>query len=286
MKKVFSIIAMLTVVTVAMAQPRAVDGDVNGDGNVTSADITVLYNYLLNGDTSELVNGDVTGDGHITSNDVTYVYNIFLGIPNPINHEYVDLGLPSGTLWATMNIGANNPEECGDYFSWGETTAREVEDPYWNHYQWSVNKWNTITKYCINSSHGSNGFADNLTELEPEDDTATVNWGPDWQMPSKTQMEELRTKCTWQWTTKNGVKGYMVKSKNNGNSMFLPVTDYYSNGEIHYTGNLGYYWSRTLHETTSYKAYYLFFYTSSNLECTYGNRYSGYAVRAVRTQTY
>ena len=68
--------------------------------------------------------------------------------------------------------------------------------------------------------------------------------------------------------------------------MFLPVTDYYSNGEIHYTGNLGYYWSRTLHETTSYKAYYLFFYTSSNLECTYGNRYSGYAVRAVRTQTY
>ena len=282
MKKIFTLIAMLTVCTVAMAQTRSVDGDVDGDGVVTSSDVTALYSYLLLGDTSNLVNGDVDGDGNITSGDVTYVYNILLGIVNPVVHEYVDLGLPSGTLWATMNVGASSPEECGSYFSWGETTPRAGEDPYWTNYLWSVNKWNTMTLYCTNSSQGYNGFVDNLTELDPDDDAATANWGSDWQIPSKTQMEELRTKCTWQWTTKNGVKGYLVKSKNNTNSLFLPVTDYYSNGEIYNQGNLGYYWTRTLHETSSYKAYYFFFYTSSNRESTYGERYSGFAVRAVR----
>lgn len=281
------LLAFFAIAAFSVAANAAVDGDVDGDGYVTSSDITALYNYLLTGDDSDIVNGDVDSDGNITSSDVTYVYNILLGIVNPVSHEYVDLALPSGTLWATMNVGASSPEEIGYYFSWSETTPREGEDPYWNNYQWSVNIWNTMTKYCTNSSYGYNGFVDNLTELEPEEDAATVNWGSGWQMPSKTQMEELRTKCTWQWTTRNGVKGYLVKSKNNSNSLFLPVTDYYSsNGQIHYAGNLGYYWTRTLHETSSYKAYYLFFYTSSNLECTYGDRYSGFAVRAVRKQTY
>lgn len=277
-------IAMLTVCAVAMAQIPAVDGDVNGDGFVTTSDVTALYNYLLNGDATYFATSDVDGDGYITVGDITYVYNILLSGGNPGNdsHEYVDLGLPSGTLWATMNVGASTPEECGDYFSWGETTPREGEDPYWTNYQWSVNKWNTMTKYCTNSSQGYNGFVDGKTELDPEDDVATVNWGSKWQMPSKAQMEELRTKCTWQWTTSNGVKGYLVKSKSNGASLFMPVTDYYSNGQIYNAGYLGYYWTRTLHETTSYKAYYLFFYSSSNLECTYGERYSGFAVRAVR----
>ena len=279
------ILVSLAILAFGMAANATVFGDVDGDGYVTSSDITALYSYLLSGNMTYYSTSDVDGDGSITSADVTLVYSILLGTYTPVvNHEYVDLGLPSGTLWATMNVGASSPEECGDYFSWGETTPRGV-DPYWTNYQCSVNKWNTMTKYCTNSSHGYNGIVDNLTELEPEDDAATVNWGSGWQMPSKTQMEELRTKCTWQWTTKNGVKGYLVKSKNNSNSLFLPVTDYYSNGQIYYSGNLGYYWTRTLHETLSYKAYYLFFYTSSNLECTYGERYSGFAVRAVRKQT-
>ncbi|MBO4723310.1 MAG: hypothetical protein J5629_10340 [Muribaculaceae bacterium] len=286
MKLIYTVIAMLAVSSVAMAQTSAVYGDANGDGVVSSTDVTVIYNYLLFGDMTYYSTSDVDGDGSITSGDVTVVYNILLGIiPGGDNHEYVDLGLPSGTLWATMNVGASTPEECGDYFSWGETTPRGGEEPYWNNYQWSNgSRFNKLINYCPNSQYGYNGFSDNLTELEPEDDAATVNWGSNWQTPSKTQMEELRTKCTWTWTTSNGVKGYRVSK--NGKSIFLPVTDFYSTGQIYYTGFLGYYWTRTLHETTSYQAYYLYFYSSSNLKCTYGNRYSGFAVRAVRKQTH
>ena len=268
-----------------MAQTRVVIGDVNGDGHVTTSDVTAIYNYLLEGDETYLATCDVDNDGYITVADITFIYNIILNGSVVVEHEYVDLGLPSGTLWATMNVGASTPEECGDYFSWGETTPRGGEEPYWNNYLWSNgSRHNKLINYCPNSQYGYNGFSDNLTELEPEDDAATVNWGSDWQTPSKTQMEELRTKCTWTWTTSNGVKGYRVSK--NGKSIFLPVTDFYSTGQIYYTGFLGYYWTRTLHETTSYQAYYLYFYSSSNLKCTYGNRYSGFAVRAVRKQTH
>ena len=271
---------MLAIWTAAMATPRVLKGDVDGDGHVTTTDVTAIYNYLLLGDMTYHSTSDVDGDGSITVADVTLVYNIILGITPVIEYEYVDLGLPSGTLWATMNVGASSPEEPGDYFAWGETTPMDY-NPYWDTYHWSVNKWNTMTKYCTNSNQGYNGFVDSKTELAPEDDAATVNWGSEWRMPSNEQMEELRTKCTWQWKTNNGVNGYLVKSKSNGASLFLPVTNYYSIGQIHYASYLGYYWTRTLH-TTPYKAYYLFFYYSSNLECTYGERYSGFAVRAVR----
>ena len=104
-------------------------------------------------------------------------------------------------------------------------------------------------------------------------------------MPTKDEMEELVNECKWTWERLNGQLGWKVTGKN-GKSIFLPVTDFYSTCQIYYTGFLGYYWTRTLHETTSYQAYYLYFYSSSNLKCTYGNRYSGFAVRAVRKQTH
>ena len=95
-------------------------GDVNGDGRLTSVDITCIYNYLLNGDETFAATSDIDGDGYITSVDITVMYNILLnGNPQLSSHEYVDLGLPSGTLWATMNVGANSPEEYGDYYAWG-----------------------------------------------------------------------------------------------------------------------------------------------------------------------
>ena len=256
----------------------AVYGDANGDGTVTSADVTVIYNYLLNGDTTFLVNGDVNGDGSITSVDVTIIYNILLGIV-PDTHEYVDLGLPSGTLWATTNIGASTPEEFGDYFAWGETTTKEFYD--WSNYQWCTGKWNTMTKYCTISSHGLNGFVDGKTELDPEDDAATANWGSEWCMPTSEQQDELRTQCTWTWTTSNGVNGYEVSK--NGKSIFLPAAGYYTGSQTspYSTGNLGYYWSRTLYPTKSYQAEYFYFY-STGVAWYYGNRHGGFSVRAVR----
>ena len=97
-------------------------------------------------------------------------------------HEYVDLGLPSGTQWATMNIGANAPEEYGDYFAWGETEPKDYYD--WGTYKWCMGNYNTMTKYCTISGYGYNGFNDGKTELDPEDDAATAAWGAGWRMPS------------------------------------------------------------------------------------------------------
>ena len=126
-------------------------------------------------------------------------------------HAYVDLDLPSGTLWATCNVGASSPEENGDYFAWGETTGHNDGK---NNFNWSTYKWckgssSTLTKYCCESSSGYEGFTDNKMELDLEDDAAYVNWGPAWRMPSKEQFEELfnRSYTTVKTTTQNGKKG-------------------------------------------------------------------------------
>ncbi len=279
-------IVMLTACSAAMAQTpavkSAVKGDVDGDGAVTSSDVTALYNYLLSGNMTYYSTSDVNGDGSITSADVTAVYNILLGIdPGVDNHEYVDLGLPSGTLWATMNIGANSPEEYGDYFAWGETTPKDVYK--WDNYQWSNGtRFNKLIKYCTNSSYGYNGFVDGKTELEPEDDAATANWGAQWCMPSEEQLDELIAHCNWQWTTKNGVNGNLATSKHNGATLFLPAAGYHFGDYLYSPGNYGYYWSRMVNASKSYQAYYLWFHLEGNLERNYGDRDSGFSVRAVR----
>lgn len=251
MKKVLSVFAIFALSVVAMAQtPR---GDVNGDGSVTSYDITALYNYLLNNDMTNYSTSDINGDGEVTAADVTAVYDILLGgnsggNPSIGGHEYVDLGLPSGTLWATMNVGANCPEEYGDYFAWGETTPKAVYCD--STYKWYRSDSNSsgYTKYCDDSSWGYNGFTDGNTELDPEDDAATANWGSQWRMPSEDQIQELYDNCTEECTTINGVNGRLFISNINGASLFLPTAgDRW--GSSFYNGPWvlsGHYWSRTL----------------------------------------
>ena len=136
-------------------------------------------------------------------------------------HEYVDLGLPSGTLWATCNVGANNPEDFGDYFAWGETSPKD--DYNWDTYRYSNGGSNghpNLTKYCSDSDYGYNGFTDNLTILQPEDDAATANWGNGWRMPTKEECQELFSYCTWLYTTQNGMTGMRIIGPN-GNTLFL-----------------------------------------------------------------
>ena len=162
-------------------------------------------------------------------------------------HEFVDLGLPSGTLWATCNIGANTPEEFGDYFAWGETTPKDYYE--WETYKWCNGTSNSITKYCFQSSNGYNGYTDTLIELQPEDDAAVANWGEDWQMPSNEQCAELcnRKYTTVTWTTQNGTLGLEVTSLNNGNSIFLPAGGFLADeGATSAPGTDGHYWTRTL----------------------------------------
>lgn len=138
-------------------------------------------------------------------------------------YEWVNLGLPSGTLWATCNVGADTPEEWGQPFSWGETTTKAKEHFTWPFYKYCMGTNNTLTKYCLNDYMGYQGFTDGLNELLPEDDAATMNWGDGWCTPSLTQIRELSRECHWEWvTTENGVKGNKYTGPN-GNSIFIPA---------------------------------------------------------------
>lgn len=192
-------------------------------------------------------------------------------------HEYVDLGLPSGTQWATRNVGASAPEDYGDYFAWGETTPKE--EYTWDNYKWCNGDWKTMTKYCINNSYGYNGFTDGKKELDPEDDAAYKNWGAPWRMPTTEQQKELCNLCAWQWVTRNGVNGHLVTGPN-GNTLFLPATFdlSQSNDNEDFRGS---YWLRMLSSIDSYLATSLYF-VSWNWDRKDYDRYEGLPVRAVR----
>lgn len=156
----------------------------------------------------------------------------------PDNHEYVDLGLPSGTLWATCNVGANSPEEYGDYFAWGETSPKSEYTV--QNYKWcNGNIYTTLTKYNMRYEYGT---VDSKGELDSEDDAAYVNWGPSWRMPSIAQQRELLFECSWEWTTLNGVNGRLGTGPN-GNTIFLPAAGFCNGNMNESSGRLGVYWS-------------------------------------------
>ena len=190
-------------------------------------------------------------------------------------HEYVDLGL--SVKWATCNVGANSPEEYGDYFAWGETQPKD--NYYWDSYKYCNGSYTTMTKYCTDSYYGT---VDNKTTLELTDDAARVNWGGDWRMPTKAEQDELRntSNCTWEWTTQNGVNGYKVTSVVNGNSIFLPAAGWRYNGNLNDAGGRGDYWSSSLGTSYSHVACDVAFNSSSVYLYDY-YRYYGRPVRAV-----
>lgn len=197
----------------------------------------------------------------------------------PEGVEMVDLGLPSGIKWANMNVGATKPEEFGGYFSWGEIKTKDFYA--WSTYKWCKGSYDTQTKYCTSSSYGT---VDNKTTLEPEDDAAHVNRGGNWRMPTKAEQDELRNtdNCTWEWKTNyngTGVNGYLVTSKKNGNSIFLPASGY-RGSSVNYVGSLGYYWSSSLDEGDSNYARYLYF-NSDYVGSHVSSRYDGLSVRPV-----
>ncbi len=256
--------------------------DVNGDGVVTASDVTALYDYML-GNVPGGDQFDVNGDGVVTAADVTALYDSMLGnVPGGSQggHEWVDLGLPSGTLWATMNVGSNSPEEYGDYFAWGETTPKDYYE--WSTYEWCMGDYDKLTKYCTKSIYGYNGFTDDKTELDPEDDAAYVNWGPEWRMPSLEQIQELIGNCTTEWTTRNGVNGHLFTSNINGASLFMPAAGFRWIGELYGAGSWGGCWSRTLGSSNPYYAYYLFFGSGNVYWHDDWDRNNGRSVRAVR----
>ncbi len=174
--------------------------------------------------------------------------------------EYdVDLGLPSGTLWATCNVGAQNPWDYGDYFTWGETTTKDVYD------------WDTYT------------YNDEPSVLDASHDAATVNMGSNWRMPTIPEIRELLDNCDWKWTSDyngTGVAGCIVKSRSNSNSLFLPASGWRDFYELERVGKFGYYWSSSV-DDASY-AWGLDFGSDFADTYRYFDRNHGFSVRAVR----
>ena len=204
----------------------------------------------------------------------------FTTLNNSGNYEYVDLGLPSGLLWATCNVGADNPEDYGDYFAWGETWPKNVYSVH--NYLYIVDIYNyPLTKYCNDPSQGYNGFTDNLTTLLPMDDAATTNWGSGWRMPTNAEWQELLNNTICTWTTQNGVNGRLFTA-NNGNSIFLPATGYRIGSSLYDAGSTGTYWSSSLNTDNPYWAWLLNF-NSGSYYMLDRHRFDGLSVRAVRS---
>ena len=231
-----------TVVTVKVGESKTVS-ILNGGGSYTWAGGTANFTSSVSGNRLT-VRGTAVGTNTVTVTNNTdgaqTVLTVIVTEAAVEEHEYVDLGLPSGTLWATCNVGASIPEEYGDYFAWGETEPKETYA--WSNYRWCNGTETSLTKYCNNGSYGT---LDNKTELEPEDDAAYVNWGSLWRMPTNQQQKELSENCTWTWTTRNGVNGRLVTGPN-GNSIFLPAAGFRSNSYGTNVGSGGSYWSRSL----------------------------------------
>ena len=217
--------------------------------------------------------------------DYGLVYGENMNFVSNTSYEYVDLGLPSGLLWATCNVGASTPEEYGHYFAWGETTPKINYS--WSTYQYCNGSSNTLTKYCNNSDYGYNGFTDNLTTLLPEDDAATVNWGGGWRMPTEEELQELWDNTTVTWTTQNGVGGALFTAPN-GNSIFMPAAGGRLDGGLYGAGTSGSCYSSTLPYYYAYAArVFSFTLTDSYISCHMNGyvRYIGRTVRPVRVRS-
>lgn len=199
-------------------------------------------------------------------------------------HEWVDLGLPSGTLWATCNVGAEKPEDYGDFFAWGETVGYKggKKNFSWSTYKYCEGTDDTMTKYCISSSYG---VVDNKKELEPSDDAASANWGSNWRMPTGEEFDELinNSYTITEWITVNGVNGRKITSKSTGNSIFLPAAGFRYGTSLDNTGSDGNYWSRSLGSGYSFVGYVLYF-SSGSIGASYYFRFLGRSVRPVRVQ--
>ena len=173
----------------------------------------------------------------------------------PSGVQLIDLGLTSGTLWADRNLGADAPEEAGDYYRFGETVPFTENSP----------------EYVYDKIEGDIAGTDR--------DAATVNLGKNYRMPTFDQIKELLDECKWTWTKQNGVKGMKVTGPN-GNSIFFPASGcrLSSTGSLYNVGSLGYYWSAS----ANYGSYgHNLYFNSSYWSWNYNNRANGFPVRAV-----
>lgn len=291
MSKIFKLILILflLLILVNSSMAQSLRGDINNDGQVDNADVTAIVDAYLNNESATPAT-DLDGDGELTIADVTKLIglmNMSGGIYDANGHEFVDLGLPSGALWATCNVGASKPEGEGDFFAWGETETKDV-------YSWATYKWcegdicdilnQSLTKYC---DRGGYGWPDGKMSLELEDDVAHVKWGGDWHIPSKDEFQELMDNCIFEYfeiDKDKSLEGYKITGTN-GNSIIMPAAGFKKNASN--KTNRFYYWSNDLYmdnEPTNNDATNVacFRYLSDNAARLVGDfRCYGYAVRPI-----
>lgn len=257
-------------------------GDVNNDGSVSVTDVGCAINYILE-QVPSVFNfdaADMNGDKSVSVTDVGMIINLILnegagGSTEPESNDKtpegvvaVDLGLPSGTLWANMNVGAKSMEDFGNYFAFGSTNPN-VWGP-------SNYDYDDTTPFYVTSTYDEemNEWFETYT-VKPEYDAATVYWGSNWRIPSYEQLKELEDNCTVSFTTVNSVKGCKFTSKSNGKSIFLPAAGniYYDDGIVLNEG-WGCYSSDTWHSMT-------FVYNSKHFQDSYWNRAFGLSIRPI-----
>lgn len=202
--------------------------------------------------------------------------------PNKLaGHEFVDLGLPSRTLWATCNVGASSPEEFGDHFAWGETTPKnEYALKNYKYYVsgGSKRKKVILSKYVTSSEHGE---VDNKRRLDTSDDVAHTSWGSDWRMPTSAELEELSNECTWTWTTRGGRYGYKVTGKN-GSWIFLPAAGIRDGKNLIDPGYKSAYWTSELSSSAKPSHLYICGDYMHEVDLTeYSGLHYGFSVRPV-----
>lgn len=193
--------------------------------------------------------------------------------PKMDGHEYVDLGLPSGALWATEELNVNG----SPFFAWGETEPKEYYQPD----TYKFGKDSAMTKYCTKADFGQNGFIDGRLELEPEDDAVAKHWGGHWCMPNWNELVELNEGCTWQIQTDDkGVKYFLGTSKYNGKQIRVPTTGAMTKNNILHAGGGAFYWSRTLLTDSCNHVAGLAFTNDGN-RFRDGRRIAGHCIRPV-----
>ena len=291
--KLLPIVTTATEVKDITVSSAVCGGEVTFDGNVAVTARGICWSTTQNPTIEDNKTTDGSGMGRFTSNipdlSINTQYYVRAYATNEIGtsygdevsfmtldrtfengHEYVDLGL--SVKWATCNVGATSPEGYGSYYAWGEIITKS-----------EYNDDNCTTTGLSKSELQSQGYIDSEGNLIAQYDAATVNWGGNWRMPTYDELNELRSKCTWTWTTQQGVNGY-VNGYNvegpNGNSIFLPAAGCRLGSSLDDAESYGYYWSSTPYDYYTNHTYYLYFdsghHYMSNLL-----RYYGRSVRPV-----
>ncbi len=203
----------------------------------------------------------------------TFVIDASDGLCPDGNHPHlIDLGLPSGTKWACCNVGASSPEGYGGYYAWGET--EEKSDYTYKTYKY----WSDRDGDGYGDGNEYHNIGSNISGTQY--DVAHVKWGGNWRMPTKEEIRELVNKCSWKWTSLNGVNGQLVTGPN-GNSIFLPAAGIRGGTDLYFRGSYGHYWSATLSESNSYSAYDLYFGSGYSYWDYNWGLYDGRTVRPV-----